>query len=480
MTTATGSEKPTDRPVELTAQQIQEVGAPPGGRWFFTQEPMLELYRAGGEKGLLLGWDRNSAKIFGLYENITPEELMTLVLAVPIEKRHGYELIYEFASCKFYLDIEWYGPADPQHAKLTEAMAAVREKLKSPEGPMSDDAEIYVACGTRPVKTKEGGTTIKHSYHAVVDNLAFDRNTKEMEKLVKLIEEDSRLLGPDGKSILDSRVYSRNRNMRLPHCCKHGSKVPLIRISDEPREDDYTYESPGDGSDVLEFFLSKPDKCGDRIFIRAQADTRPPATGERLSKRAKSSPGAGSGRDKLPPFPLAVIKALLEDAGDTVTTLKDFSYMPEEGQWRIQGDQHGQIRQCLATPGECHEKNNCILFVKKEGAGFKVSYQCMAAGCSKKFLTFLTYDTDLGEWLWELSDSQSETTTERGAKKIKVDPAQNTYEMVKARFEELIFKIYEPVGAYVLLKPEHLQHQPPYEILSLQQMQTTYYNLYYY
>lgn len=86
-----------------------------------------------------------------------------------------------------------------------------------------------MCCGTRP--TKDDPEIYKHSYHIVIANLIFERNNDGlMKNFFTSIPGFTWLDGVEEKSMIDARVYTKNRHFRFPHCCKVGSIVPLLRI----------------------------------------------------------------------------------------------------------------------------------------------------------------------------------------------------------------------------------------------------------
>jgi hypothetical protein len=59
--------------------------------------------------------------------------------------------------------------------------------------------------------------------------------------LIKLLYEDpvwfDKVEGRD-KCCVDLGIYTRNRGIRLPFCCKFGLQVPMIRINTDPSDPD--------------------------------------------------------------------------------------------------------------------------------------------------------------------------------------------------------------------------------------------------
>jgi hypothetical protein len=441
----------------LTQHEQDRYHVPRGGTWYHEQALMLEAYAASAD-GLTITWDKpTGSKIFGLYTGMDHAALMALILDVPLHDRCGYELIPHSASCKAYLDIEWVGPADPLHTRLIAILASVRTRIKNTYGIAAD---IHICCGSR---SKD--CLIKHSYHAAIDNLVFHNNHDGAMRWL--------LASPDAEytpdPAIDTRVYSRNRQFRLPHCCKIGAKVPLLRISGDPAgaaADDFAFEYGDAIEPVLPFFLSNPPRPPQTVFVGPHPHAAPAA-----SQRKRHCPVATPSKQDLP-FRLPVLQALIETAGDTVTVLTGETYL-ENSLWRIQGDQRRQTRTCLATPGATHDSNNCLLFVEKFDGRFRIKYHCTATHCSqhdKTILGYVFFDPAACEWKSTLSPQLSAESPAQGPEASSLDsdassrdassldgdsdamvcendhtdPHSNTYELVKARHELTCFKVCSP------------------------------------
>ncbi len=80
---------------------------PDGGVWYYRQAPALDpiVHPA---TTVVLVWDKTACgkRLYGVYQS--HETLWRAVTAVPLQHRHGYELIREHDACKFYLDFELY------------------------------------------------------------------------------------------------------------------------------------------------------------------------------------------------------------------------------------------------------------------------------------------------------------------------------------------------------------------------------------
>lgn len=395
---------------------------PPGGEWFYTQAPMLDVYTTasengeGEEKPLAVAWDNprsagKGLKMYGAYMDMTRALFMQNLLDTPTGNRHCYELLVENMPCKGYADVEWEGEEDPEHTELSRMVKAIRGKVHDL---YSHEPKIYVCCGTRP--TKEDPSVIKHSYHIVLDNIIFERNNDgQMKEFFTTIPGLTWMDGVEEKPMLDPRVYTKNRVFRLPHCTKGGSLIPFERISGDPLLDEFGMHDFGrDVQAVLPFFICNPDTSSrpDCKFVPT-----PPLLLEQVSKkrRAQSSPPSQPGEpirpsNRLLPVPIQVVQHLLALAGDTVSKLGAVQYLAQEEQWQIQGDQRAQGRKCLLRQGVTHDSNNALLFVDRVETGFRVHYQCMAAGCCigrlKPIIGYISMNTQTFDWQIALTPQQ--------------------------------------------------------------------------
>lgn len=454
---------------------------PPGGEWFYTQQPMLEVYHATDSDGLTVAWDTptvGGAKMYGAYS--MPREMFMLnLLDTPVANRHCYELLVEDVPCKAYADIEWEGPEDPDHSELWRLVAAVRAKVQEE---LSHNPRIYVCCGTRP--SKNDPEVLKHSYHIVLDNIIYERNNDgQMKQLFTSIPGFSWMDGFEEKQKVDGRVYSKNRVFRLPHCTKSGSATPLVRISGDPLLDELKDDWGRDARAVLPFFISNPEIITDDCkFI----PTPVKLVQQVANKRARTSSSSDNSMmmvdsGKLFPVPIQVVQRLLVMAGDTVSTLGSVQFLPAEDQWRIQGDQRGRGRKCLINPTTTHESNNALLFIDRVETTFRVNYQCMASECTtctKRILGYISMNQQTLDWQIALSgppaaseeDAMQEEPDnmqeEVGAADQEMqdalvepphdpeNPDLNSYELVKARFELNCFKVEIPF-CYARIVKDH-------------------------
>jgi hypothetical protein len=390
---------------ELTQAETIRMQLPPHGSWFHgmdSQKLMLEIYHA--DQGLAVGWDtEHGGKMFGAYPScMSKEEFMQLLLDVPCMRRNCYELLVDNVPCKAYADIEWEGQQDPDHSILRNLVAAIRAKINEV---YSINPLMYVCCGTRP--TKENPEIYKHSYHIVCSNLIFERNNDGlMKSLFTSISGFTWMDGVEEKAMIDSRVYTKNRHFRLPHCTKYGSNTPLLRISGDPLLDEFDSNDWGrDVQAVLPFFICNPERDDNSVFVQTPNLPIPAPKAGTNSKRARVSETPEPA--KILPVPIQVVQRLLVLAGDTVSILGSTQYLHDEDQWQIQGDQRGKGRKCLVSIDTTHPSNNCLLFIERFQTGFKVHYFCTAKECAchtkKTILGYISMNVETFEWQVALS-----------------------------------------------------------------------------
>ena len=410
---------------ELTPLEQARIPVPPHGRWFTgidSQKLMLDEYHAQTPDAFAVGWDTQyKGKMFGVYASCSKDEFMHLLLDIPWAQRHCYELLVENVPCKAYADVEWVGPAEPEHTTLKRMIAAMRDRIREM---YSREPLIYVCCGSRPHSADSQALT-KHSYHIVCDNLIFERNNDGQMKALFTTNMAgfTWMDGVEEKPMIDTRVYTKNRHFRLPHCCKIDSQHPLLRISGDPLLDEFGQHDWGrDVHAVLPFFISNPAYQGrcDCLFVPTPSVVLERMNGAGIggsnnNKRARINAAATGAEDqqgsiatvKLFPVPLQIVQRLLMLAGDTVTTLGSVQYLNDEDQWKIQGDQRGKGRNCLVSQGITHTSNNCLLFIERFQNGFKVNYFCTARECSchtkKMIIGYISMNVETFEWQIALS-----------------------------------------------------------------------------
>ena len=396
---------------ELSLSDQARHMLPPGGRWWFTQDPMFEAFQADG--GLSLSWDlRNSKgeekKMYGLYpSSMDRKTLMELLLDIPVAYRHAYEHLLKIVPCKAYVDFEWKGKADLDHSVLKRLVAAIRSKTNEVH---KHDPKIHVCCGTRACVEEGYADQIKHSYHIVLEDIIYECNHDAQMRTFFTSIPGFTWINKEGdvKSMIDSSVYSRNRAFRLPLCTKLSSSCPLVRISGDPLKDDFTVLGGlREVEEVLPFFISNPEIGADCVFVKHSANTTvqqagPAATKGQGSKRARVD------SDSMPvttendwPVPIVYVQKLLVKLGDNATTLGPAVYLPAEDKWKIQGNHQGRGRKCLVNTGKVHDSNQALLFIDRFKPGYRVNYQCMTSecrSCPKKILGYISINDQGTDW----------------------------------------------------------------------------------
>ena len=394
---------PEDQWYELSSTEQSRYRLPNGARWFGgkgSQTPMLKLYAKYG--GYTLGWDNNSGgKLFGLYPCITKEELMTRILQVPVEYRNAYELIPSSVSCCAYADIDFEGQPDPYHTMLKKVIALFNRKALER---YNVEPDIFCLCGSRPGKSANDQPPLfKHSYHIVMRNVVFERNdTSEIKSFFHTDDNDFYWVDQGKrKCVIDPKVYTANRQFRLPYCCKRGSTVPLKPVNLDGDEVDFSANEDRMPEAAALYFVAAP-LVDDTVKFISKTALQPPSVNQSAAKRARTTEQPQNNRF---PVPLSMVQELLKLAGDSVTTLTKIQYLQEEDAWKIQGDQKKQQRPCLVTQGSTHEKNNCLLFVDHLDVGFRFRLHCTASecrSCPKPTLGSIAYCTTSHQWQIEM------------------------------------------------------------------------------
>ena len=478
---------------ELSPAEQARIPVPPHGRWFTgldSQKLMLNVYHEDG--GLAMSWDNgHGGKLFGVYPTLSQKDFMHLLLDIPLADRNGYEMLVEDVACRAYVDVEWQGPPDPDHSTLQRLVSAIRSKVLET---YTLQPKIYVCCGTRP--TQDDPDVMKHSYHIVLKNVIFERNNDgQMKAFFTTISGFTWMDGAEEKSMIDGRVYTKNRHFRLPHCCKIGSRVPLLRISGDPLLDEFNFDYGRDVPAVLSFFISNPVSTGEFVLVPTPAPLLQliPSTKGNGTKRARTDTMPVS--ERVFPVPIQVVQRLLQLAGDGKSTVGSPQYLPEEDKWKIQCDQRGQGRKCLLDPTKTHDSNNVLLFIERFESGFRVEYQCMSSECAshiKPILGYISINVQTVEWQIALSNTPSDTIHDNGEEMLETtnpvqgpqpptwahdsdqemqdaptaypeipvidppvdvkNPDLNDYDQVKTRFEQSCAKIHNP-HTYVVIRP---------------------------
>ena len=174
---------------------------------------------------------------------------------------------------------------------------------------------------------------------------------------------------------------------------------------------------------------------------------------------------------------------------DTVSRPTKAVYKPLTQEWQIQCDQSKKVRDCLVTPGATHDSNNCLLFVSRWEASYRVAYHCTAAacsGCAKPVIGYVTYGAD---YMWHAERSvrapsvpdaaipePPESQSPSDSQHVDLeDPAMNTYALVKQRHELKCMKV-EASGNYIRI----INPVADPKTMSMVEVNNFYRNKYYY
>ena len=185
---------------------------------------------------------------------------------------------------------------------------------------------------------------------------------------------------------------------RLPYNTKRGGSVPLLRLSNDPYDDDLTGEyNIENADDVLPMVLTNIERGADTYYVplAPAAAVGEPASRKR-QRNASTDAGGGEAADERPtahalanvemPLPKDALKAALEAQGDVVSRPSSCKIITtDQPGWAIQCNQGGQPRQCLVDPSKTHDSNNCMLFLlPKPDHTLCVEYFCTAESCKHK------------------------------------------------------------------------------------------------
>lgn len=490
---------------------------------------MLEAFA--GSCRVPIAWDKpDGKKLYGLYSD--KHVAMENIMQNPVEKRWGYEFIPVGTPCLAYADIELVcSNPDPERVILSSIVSVIRAHIRKVYG---RTGEFYIAEGSRLM----GNGSFKVSFHLVIADIVFACNHDgNMKNLFTISDPALYFTDSDGSSkyCIDLSVYTKNRLFRLPNCCKFkGVQVPLLRINADPMDDEFT-DQGFEIEDLLPFFVGNPQFDEDAVFVpsrpapplptlkRDQCDAPAGTEGQRPAKQCKII----SYDSKPLPFPVVILRNLLVDAGDKVSHPTKVSYKGDEQQWQIQCDQQRQQRACLVNPQETHKSNNCIIFVQKYQGQFRCQVHCTASSCCnmKKYVFgYVAMGPDL-EWQYGpsedvypddpeavpppacavIQDTQavaaipspardsvsvaSSDDTRMGSGQLTTEmvvqavcetkkhsklPCDNTYDVVKKRFEETCFKVLCP-SEYAIILPGKYEPERMGAVLLKQHFSNLYY-----
>lgn len=282
---------------------ISEFHAPKGGTWYFRQEQMLDEFEAQKGQVFPVAWDKYEGrgnKIYGIYETV--DTFYSHLADVESRYRCGYELIPHESNCKFYADIEWEGDQDTDHSIMRSLVKGIR-RYCAPLLATHQAMELYISCSSRSNQRKG---TYKNSYHVSSPTIVFGNNHDgRMEKFfTDMCNKDQDLWyytdeeSQRKKCFLDLRVYTTNRCIRLPLCCKLGANVPFVRISGNPFDNDDSLTSSFNADNPLAwlpFVLTNPDCDLASVVVASAAET--PDLAVRGKRRRVVTDSSGSSDD---------------------------------------------------------------------------------------------------------------------------------------------------------------------------------------
>ena len=147
------------------------------------------------------------------------------------ESKNFYEIIETSQCCKLYIDVEYYKAENPHkdgEKAVRRLIQLIFEKLRSDHGVPTSEEDCLIL---------EASNIEKFSIHLIFFNTKFDSNVtcghfvKDM--MSRCQEEDRELFLVKSKlstfkSMVDTQVYSRNRQFRLFLSSKFDEQRPLV------------------------------------------------------------------------------------------------------------------------------------------------------------------------------------------------------------------------------------------------------------
>jgi hypothetical protein len=389
----------TRRVDDVESMKIAKLhNGPNGGVLFYGQSEMLAHCAACNGHGVAMAWDMRKlnkageekiVKFFGYYvgARIFSVHLMNVAEGL----RHAYEMIVEGTHCCPYLDVEFY--ADVVDTAFEKFKLICREISKAVLEAYGFAANIRAYDSSR-WDTKKG--QYKHSYHIYVTNVVVDNNKcRELEQLVSFgvlgdHDLEGRMNSPfyyEEKGVkdkygnqkyayaVDMKVYTNNRQMRLPFCSKYGSKVVFRAMLDTAMFGDYINCTPA-ANDCEEFVWAIIGRARHEVTPRLLplAAVVTPAAGPRSAAAAKEP-----FLDCSYPVEARLLLLKLRERGDATSTLGKCSSNGES--FKIYCHNGAAERSCLHCCGVTHSSNNfCILLTPSSGGKcFDIGYKCY--GC---------------------------------------------------------------------------------------------------
>jgi hypothetical protein len=223
--------------------QTCRTGAPPWGTWFGKQALAFRAQESRPEH-VVVAWALGDGKrgyVYGLFKSM--ERFYEYLRETTPAQRVGFEMIQEKEPCLLYLDVEWVGEADCEHAGIRRMCSLLRAYCR--EKYQFDPLRLYVTCGSREHKK-----LYKNSYHVHANVHFVNNNNGDMKAFVadfvgeKLRGDEWTWGRESGGSVhkVDLCVYTKNRLMRLPWNCKLG-QPPHVRISGDPTDEEDPFQS---------------------------------------------------------------------------------------------------------------------------------------------------------------------------------------------------------------------------------------------
>jgi hypothetical protein len=378
----------------------------------------MQTWESANRSEFLVAFDVgiDGAKIFGVFPSA--EVFFTHLAQLRPSTRHAYEVIEKNSACKLYLDIEWIDhDEDPTHTHMREILSMIRSEIKQ-KGIATP--RIYVACSSRP-----HAKAFKHSYHVVCPDLVFQDNSCMLPFVEHLSFMPATRCRRDVvrgvavmASCIDLAVYTTNRAMRFPFCCKKGSKAVLMRVSVDSEAfellpQDKAFESflITNSESWQPFVVSDVDKQCLRIIggpDRAGVK-RPVSSHFQSNERLKYARSASSDTIQCP-VPLAAIDSALRTCGDSWSRATRISHIVDTRGpcWYIQCVDDGG-RACLLNPTVTHNSNHVGLSVAPRrmclhGAMTDVMvlwYRCFGQRCGRGRLELGVFARQDGMWQFE-------------------------------------------------------------------------------
>ena len=459
-------------------------------------------------------WERGGARTFEAYASHA--ELWRAVTEAP-EPRCAYEIVRERAPCKLYADVELYtqdAEAQPMRDGLRVFLEAMRRAGGGGALTVLDGTRRTTLTADKAEKMLGSASALevwKRSYHVVVQGHAFEsaaavkaRMQQSMPSLASCFPEGGalRALAERQPGAVDMSVYYKNKHFRMLGCCKGSAPDAPFRFDAELNE----HAEPLDA--LITYAEHLP-----RLLVVAAPIKAPPQRGVKRPRPDAAEPGGM----------LAGLRALLVQCGDSQTEVRGLHETEDGGVMRWECRNQG-TRPCLLSQTD-HRSNQALLFVvppplaDADGQTYDVKYQCMSDRCgrpagvigrlrwcaatqafapevefpprlcpaSRRPSTFRARTVPAGCFheaapaapAAPIEDEPAPAAPPEAppeAAPDPEDPAQNTYEGVKARFERRCFKVLSPF-AYAHLIDDQTKEPDLYTPIALKQL---YANLYYF